>query len=542
MSRRSWWWLVLSITALALAASANSVGNGFAYDDVTLIATADRVHTLQGLWSEFTRSYWPDGDAYRPLTVIVWRLEWVFGGGSPSTFHLISVALHVATSLAVLWLASAMLPIAAAWFAAALFAVHPVHVEAIANVAGQSELFVALFVVVAVGIYLRARAHGAVTLEQWIGIGALFATACLFKEHAIVLPVLIVVAELTSVRDRDPLKLRLARARAPLLAIALVAVLFLWLRTVVLGDISGFRPFVVFDVLNISARERVLTMIGASTEWARLLLWPARLVTQYTPPYIAIARDWSLALLPGAFLTLAVIALCAFFWRRSAPTSFGLAWFMIALLPASNFIVAAGFIIAERTLYLPSVGVVIALGSAVPWLYQRLDRQSSIRIVAASAAVLLLALGVARSITRNRVWRDDDTLNRQSVLDAPDSYRTHFMLGAHLFSIGDFTGGEREYRRGIELFPQDRLMAYAFAEQLRTSGRCDAAVPIYRWLFELQPDSRRGHIGYAACMLERHEYAEARHQALEWIRKGGRLSLAREVLASSNAQRDSLKR
>jgi hypothetical protein len=210
--------------------------------------------------------------------------------------------------------------------------------------------------------------------------------------------------------------------------------------------------------------------------------------------------------------------------------------------PASNFIVAAGFIIAERTLYLPSVGAMIALASAIPWLYERFERQSVARVGGAAFIALLLALGIVRSVTRNRIWRDDDTLTRQSVIDAPDSYRTHFMLGAHLFSIGDLAGGEREYRRAIDLFPQDRLMAYAFAEQLRTSGKCDAAVPIYRWLFEAQPDSRRGHIGYAACMLQRHEYTEARQQALEWIRKGGRISLAREILAWSNAQRDSLKR
>ena len=134
--------------------------------------------------------------------------------------------------------------------AAALFAVHPVHVEAVANVAGQSELFVALLVVVALGLYVRSRASGALTPLRWIVIGALFAAACLFKEHAIVLPVLIVVAEMTVVRDRDPLTSRLTRSRGPLLALALIAVAFLVTSL-------NHRTYPMWSVVRKDSRARV---------------------------------------------------------------------------------------------------------------------------------------------------------------------------------------------------------------------------------------------------------------------------------------------
>jgi tetratricopeptide (TPR) repeat protein len=308
---------------------------------------------------------------------------------------------------------------------------------------------------------------------------------------------------------------------------------------VVTQGITGFRPFIVFESLQLSTTDRILTMIGATPEWLRLFLWPARLITQYSPPYLEIAQGPSIAQIPGLLLILGMLGLAVACWRKSPATSFGLGWLVLALLPASNFVVPAGFIIAERTLLLPSVGAMIAVASAVPWLQRRVADKRGLQAAATTALALVLALGVARSYARNRVWRDDDSLWRQGVLDSPDSYLAHFRLGLHLLSHQHYRDGEMHYRRAIELFPHDPLMAYSFAEQLRVAGRCDAAVPIYHWLFEAWPDSRRGHIGYASCLLGQGRFDEARDEALVWIRRGGRLPLARQVLIAAKAGRDS---
>src|SRR4051812_22921194 len=163
MTRGRWWVLALVIAALALAASANSVHNQFAYDDLFLIVKSARMHTMDGWWREFAHTYWPEasgGDGYRPLTIIAFRAEWAMGGGSALPFHVVNIALHVAASLAVFWLACAVLPLAAAWVAGALYAVHPVHTEAVANVVGQSELEVVLWLTLAAALYLHGRLAG----------------------------------------------------------------------------------------------------------------------------------------------------------------------------------------------------------------------------------------------------------------------------------------------------------------------------------------------------------------------------------------------
>jgi len=544
MTRRTWWLLALLIAGLALAASANSLPNTFAYDDVFVVEKQPRMHSLAGWWREFGMTYWLSeggkaGDGYRPFTILGFKLQWVLGGGNPMVFHGVNIALHVLGAVAVFWLACGVLPLAAAWIAAALYAVHPVHVEAIANVVGQSELAVALLVTLAAALYVHGRAAGAISVVRWVAIGALYGIAMLFKEHAITLIALLVLAEMTVTADRAPLRERLARMRLPLMALTVVALAYLWARTRVVVGTAGFEPFIVFQGLDLSTPDRILTMIGSSTEWLRLLLWPARLITEYTPPYIDVAQGMSVSQLPGLLVLTGVLGLMLATWRRSPATAFGIGWLVITLLPASNFLIPAGFIIAERTLLLPSVGAMIAVGTVVPWVSARIEHRRAAQLAAAAVVVALVGLGIARSVTRNPVWRDNETLFRQAVQDTPESYRAHFMLGTLLFERGRLVEGETHYRQALRLFPYDPLMAVALAERYRGAGMCTPAITMYEWFFTLEPNASRGHLGLAQCLLLTSRFDEARQAALRSIRHGGKVAPARELIAAARAARDS---
>jgi hypothetical protein len=536
----NWWVLALVIALLALAASANSVVNGFTYDDGDVILHSERIHSLHRWWREFGRTYWEEqwgGDGYRPLSILAFRAEWVVGSGSPSVFHAVNVALHVATSVVVFWLACALLPLNAAWIAAALYSVHPVHVEAIANVVGQSELWVAFLVTLAVGLYVHGRRRGAITLRRWIAIGVLYAAACLFKEHGIVLPAILLLAELTVVLDSAPLTRRLVAVRPAMLALAAIGLTYLWARSrVVVGGGAGFVPYIAFQVLKFSAGDRVLTMIGAAPEWLRLLLWPARLIAEYSPPALEIAQGPSITQLPGLLVLIGILGLIVVCWRRSPVTSFGLAWLVVALLPASNFLIPAGFIIAERTLLLPSAGAIIAVASAVPWIYAHLEQRRALRAVAAFGVVLLLALGLGRSYTRNRVWHDNDTLFRQTVLDAPESYHAHYILGTHLFENRRLREGEVHYRRALELFPYDHVLIFALANQYRHIGKCDAAIPLFRSAFSIAPTYKAGLLELSECLLYKDPF-ESKRVALLAVRLGAPINQAHTLIVAAHARR-----
>ena len=544
LSRTQWWMAAASIVALALAASANSILNGFTYDDVYTIVRDGRAHTLDGWWKEFGDTYWSKrwgGDGYRPMTRIMFRVAWAIGEGSPLPFHAFNIALHLAGSVAVFWLACAALPVAAAWIAAALYAVHPVHTEAIANSVGMAELWVALLVVVAAGLYLHGRRSGPVSWQRWLAIGALYAFACFFKEHAIVFPAILVLAELLLVPDGAPLRQRLARLRLPLLALTLVGVAFLWARSsVVVTGVSGFIPAIPFQTLKLTTGNRILTMIGAAPEWFRLLLWPQRLMTEYTPPYIDMAEGPSLVQLPGALLLIGTLGLAIACWRRSPVTSFGILWMAVTLFPASNLLVPTGILVAERTLMLPSIGAMIALAGAVPAAYQWLEQRRLARVVAVSALLTVIALGIGRSVTRNRAWLNNETLFQAGIRDAPDSYRLHWLLGNHMRRTGREEEGLRHLEHALRLFPYDPMMPYLVAEALRQRGNCATAVPLYEFAFELAPSLRHLQLGYAICLMVAFRMDDARRAALDALRHGAKHDEAVLVLRAIKAGRDSL--
>jgi hypothetical protein len=263
-------------------------------------------------------------------------------------------------------------------------------------------------------------------------------------------------------------------------------------------------------------------------------------MTDYAPPYLDMAEGPSVIHLPGALLLIGTLGLVVACWRRSPVTSFGIIWIVLTLLPVSNFIVPTGVLLAERTLMLPSVGAMIALSSAIPWLYARFEHLRLARVTSALAVVALLLLGIGRSIDRNRVWIDNETLFRQGVVDSPRSYRMHWLLGYHLKTTNREDEGLRYLEQAFRLFPYDPLPPYIVADGLRERGNCQVAEKLYRWSFELAPSLRRYQLGLAICLAVMQRLEEARVVALDAIRHGATYRPAVKLLRAIDAGRDSL--
>ena len=157
---RSWQWPAL-IGLLAVAASIGGIGNLFAQDDIAIIWKNAAMHDLGGIGRFFTTSYWPPPfipALYRPLASVSFALQWALGGGEPLIFRLVSYTLYAVCCIAVFRLARIGLPVAVAGLMAALFAVHPLHVEAVALGVNQNEIWVGLIACAMVMLYLRERA------------------------------------------------------------------------------------------------------------------------------------------------------------------------------------------------------------------------------------------------------------------------------------------------------------------------------------------------------------------------------------------------
>lgn len=501
------------MVAVALAASVSGLGNGFALDDLPIVEQNARVHTLARWWEMFGASYWPPergGGLYRPLPMLAWAASWTVGGGSPWPFHAINVALYALLAAVVLRLLRAVIPDErAAVVGAALFAAHPVHVEAVANVVALTELMAAIPTVVAVAWFVERRRAGGLRRRDGLLICACYAAACLSKENGAMLPLLLLAAEVVLLRGTGSWRSR-ARANAPLaVALVLVAAAYVLLRAHALSAVKGEYPHVVWMV--VPATTRALTMLGVAMEWLRLLFWPARLSAEYTPPHVRLIDHWTLVLVPAAILVCSVTSFLVVAFRRAPAVAFASAWLVLTLFPVSNTVVVTGLILAERTLLLPSVAAMLA----VAWLAQvavqwQGPHAGAWRRAGVGVAALLVLMGTWSSAERQLVWRDNETLFKQTVVDAPDAYRARYNLGAWYMERGALQEGEREIRTAVALFPHDyEPMAY-LANEYRKRDLCEPAIPLYRDAIRLAPRAADARAGYVGCLIATQAFDSAR--------------------------------
>lgn len=221
-------------------------------------------------------------------------------------------------------------------------------------------------------------------------------------------------------------------------------------------------------------------------------------------------------MVPG---TLVIVGVTLIAWRvrRNDPVvTFAALWVAIALLIPSNLVVATGFVLAERTLFLGSAGVVLLISLAFVRLWREAD--SSGRVAQKTlglAMLLLLAAGIARSLTRAPVWKNNEALFRQTVLDVPSSSRAHLRLA---LAVSESNGPKASIPEvllavalGLKNDPQ--LLATA-GDQLARSGMCPAALQYYHPALALQPLNIQLRANTSLCLLNVGSMGEARTVAL----------------------------
>jgi hypothetical protein len=286
-----------------------------------------------------------------------------------------------------------------------------------------------------------------------------------------------------------------------------------------------------------TAFDRVAMMMTEIPRIAQLLVFPTRLSGDYSPGEVIIPQGLQWVELPGVVICGGVLALAIALRKRAPVASFGLWWVMLSYLPVSNLLIPAGFITAERTLFFPSVGVVLIAGSAFEWLRTR--PRIAPRRAALAAVGVLVALGLARSIDRQRVWKNNDVFFDQLVRDVPKSYRAHFLRGRQVGGAHtQLRETELEYKRAIRLFPYDVSMTLVIASDYHRAGMCGPAVALLRWSYSVEQDITDGRYQYVDCLAKMGQWQESREAALEGLRYVGvtqSRGLRRQVASADSA-------
>lgn len=520
------------LAGLAILVYLNSLGNGFAFDDIGIILENPTVHHFTDPLRIWLTPYWPGADAlarglYRPLTIQIMALQWAVGDGAPVVFHLLNVTLHAATSVLVYRVLRVLVGWRSAWVAGLLFAVHPVHVEAVANGVGQAEILSSALVMGAVLLHAGRPLHGDPGLRRQILIPVLFLCAVLTKENAIVLPALLLAVDVAQGR----LKRRGYVASVGKVAVLLlgVASVYLVFRAIVLGGtLSGNAAWENQFLLDPATRIR--TALSVWPQYARLLFVPFRLSAMYDPATILPSRAVTPSVVVGGVVLLFILV--ATFRPRAWPAvGLGSAWFLATILPVSNLIIPIGTVLAERTLYLPSVAVAIWTAYAFRWGWSRTGRRVLARwTLAGATALLMLTFGV-RTWLRNPVWANNEVLFETTLRDHPENFRAQWFRAQRLVREGDSLASIPHWHRAFEIYPGNTGFLTSYAHFLLGQGALEEAAAMADRALELRATSPNGLFvrGLIDLAQGRSELARGRIQTLEEL---GFSAMATQLLDS----------
>jgi Flp pilus assembly protein TadD len=504
----------LIVAALAFLAFVNSLWNGFASDDIRLIQDNPQIRHLSNLRDIFAEGNWPwrgREPLYRPLTIFSFAVNYAVAGVRPLTYHLVNVLLHAGNSALVYRIIAALFKAPGlALVAAAVFALHPIHTEAVANTVGRSELLANTFLFLSWWWYLKWEQRANPAKTRWlIGSLAAFALALFSKEHAVVLPALLVLSDLLRASQRSlPLRWIIQeRSRTAYIWYLPPLAGFLLVRFLALGQVlTSTTPWVNNPLAHADLWTRVLTAIKVLGRYLWLFLFPVRLSSDYSYNQIPVSRSLFEPAVLAALLALMVLCfLAAVNWRRDPTIGLGVAIFAVTILPVSNLLFPIGTIMGERLLYLPSLGLCLLLGVAVTTVAAR-PRWSLLGF--AAFGMLFLGYG-ARTVVRNRDWHNNAAIVSAAARASPNSTTAHAYFGSSLLVRGDLSGARKEFERSLEIYPGFGRALVGLGRVLQRQGRIDEAVQVYRRVERGDVFYGRAHVNLGFIALQQGQPEEA---------------------------------
>jgi len=462
----------------------------FVFDDRAIIVQNPLVQDVRRLPRLLISPYWatlrPSQGLYRPLTSLSFALNRALAGGlDPRGFHLVNVLLHGLATLLVTLLALDLLPgRRGAACAGLLFAAHPIHVEAVAGVVGRAEILAACGVL---GMILcHRRAQTAPLHEAWRWRAGSWSAGLLgmaAKESAAVAIVLCALGERTLSPSEAPVRGRgaLYAGHVATLGAMLIA------RLAVLGTAGVGQPipFVDNPAASAGAVAGRLTALGAAARYAGLLLWPRWLSADYSYDQIPVIRSpFDPLAVAGLLVVLGLLAAGGWLLARAPVWGYALLWIPGSALLTSNLAFFIGTLLAERLMYLPSVGLCLLAGGAVA----AAGRSRVAGRAAAGAALLAAAACAARTWTRLPDWKDDFALYQSAARVSPRSARIRYNLGNAYLRRKQYPEAEEGFRAALGIYPEFRDARINLGMAVLEQGRAAESLGLLESAAALAPE------------------------------------------------------
>lgn len=481
-------WRVSLLLALAALLYTRTLSGDFVLDDQTAIRDNPIVHRGE-LAEIFTTDYWAGfhsdrSGLYRPLTVWSFALTFRLAGPAPFLYHLANLLLHALTALALYACCRRCTrQEELAWWAALLFAVHPVLTEAVAGLVGRADILATLFTLLALHQHLRAGQ------SRWrhLRAGGALLAALASKESAIAAPGLLLLADLFQYRSFSEKSLygnslrlcSIGNWKAHLFYAGLVLLYLGWRHQVLGGLLIARIDPLDNPLVSLPAGLRLLNALLVGCRYLGLLVLPAPLCADYSFAALPLAPRWSLAPVLLIVLVLAGLALLArHAWGCLPWAAFGLGWLCIGLAPVANLFFPIGAGMAERLLYLPAAGFALALAAALLELR---------RAGPACRLALLVCMG-ALVLGRTGLWHDEYTLFTHAVQAQPRSARAWHILGKAALERGEESLALECWQQALEIFPGYYEIYDALGVVHYTRGDYPGACELFTRCLELKSD------------------------------------------------------
>lgn len=536
---------ILLICLLASLAYANSLAGDFVFDDTDQIVTNQNLRSWSNLTNAFTTDVWAFRDEqrgndappplpyYRPMFTVMLTLEYQLFGLWPQGWHLVSLLLHVLSSIGVFYvillLAQRKL---VAVFAASLFAVHPIHAESVSWISGMTDPLFSIFFLASFFFYLKSReisrsaesvgrAAKLVESRRALALSLLsFVLAAFSKETALSLVLLVFGYEFAE--NPGQLIGRAHRAARRALPYAAASMLYLIPRFLVLRELmwenpqAPDRPFIY----------TLMTLPFVVVSYLIRLAWPVDLSVSYDTSFITTASS-PMFLFPAAAILACSIGLFVFRNRLNKHVWRGLLLIFVPLLPVLKLgqVSREEYLVFDHYLYLSVAGFAYLVGIAMARLgafeFRAPDGMKRAKLsLIAMVGLLLTAIAVAAS--ENRSWSDSYALWSNAARVRPGNWAAHYNVGLALLDRSRFIEAREALGRAALLKPDEAVVLDALGRASDGAGDSLAAEKSFKRALELDPRLFESLNNLGSLYFKRKDYqaAEMRFISAIGIRPG----------------------
>jgi tetratricopeptide (TPR) repeat protein len=492
--------------------------------------------SLQGIAWAFTNA--PSGN-WHPLTWLSHMLDIELFGMNPGPHHLVNVFFHIINTLLLFLILNKMTgEIWKSGFVAALFALHPLHVESVAWIAERKDVLSGLFWMLTIWFYLLYIEKP--DLKRYFLVALFFILGLMSKPMIVTLPFVLLLLDywplkrftFDSSRDSKPgdkfIPFRFIIEKIPLFVFVLLSSL-----TTFLAEKQG-KAVGSIDVF--SFKTRVFNAFFSYIIYLEKTFWPNHLSVFY--PYPEIFPLWQVF---GALFFLMAVTTCVIIKRKSLPyLSVGWFWYLLTLLPVIGLVQVGSQSMADRYTYLPLIGIFIMISWGIPPLFQSLRYQKIIVFSAGSAFLIFLSIATWFQIT---IWRNSISLFsnaiyinynnniahnnlgtalakkgdladavshfREALKGKPDFLDAHFNLGVALAKLGNFQDAGLHLEKALEDKSGVLKIYLKLGSDLIRSGKAADSIPFFKEALKIDPDLPEAHDKLGIAFGQRKEYENA---------------------------------